>query len=57
MEIIRKKATRRNLPVDFELFCDILKECFFVKETEDIIRLKQREIKVLDESNLRWSME
>jgi len=28
-----------------------------VKETEDTIRMKQREIKVLDESNLRWSME
>ena len=28
-----------------------------MKETEELIRRKQREIKVLDESNLRWSME
>jgi len=57
MEIFRKKAIRRNSKVDFEVFHDILKECFFVKETEELIRRKQREIKVLDESNLRWSME
>jgi len=57
MEIFRKKAIRRNSKVDFEVFCDILKDCFFVKETEELIRRKQREIKVLDESNLRWSME
>jgi len=57
MEIFRKKSIRKNIPVDFELFIEILNECFFVKETEELIRRKQREIKVLDESNLRWSME
>jgi hypothetical protein len=35
----------------------LLKEVFFVKETEQLILMKQREIKVLDESNLTWSME
>jgi hypothetical protein len=40
-----------------EKFIDLIKEIFFVKETEEIILMKKREIKVLDESNLRWSME
>lgn len=39
------------------MFQDLLKELFFVKEVEQLILMKQREIKVLDESNLRWSME
>lgn len=40
-----------------EKFCDLIKEIFFVKETEETILMKKREIKVLDESNLRWSMD
>ena len=45
------------MPVKIEVFCDLLKEIFFVKETEETILMKKREIKVLDESNLRWSMD
>lgn len=52
MEVYRKIAIKQNQQVTFEVFCDILKELFFVKETEQRILLKQREIKVLDESNL-----
>lgn len=35
----------------------MLKELFFVKETEDTIIAKQKEIKILDESNLMWSVD
>ncbi len=41
----------------FDVFQDMLKEVFFVKETEDTIIEKQKEIKILDESNLAWSMD
>ena len=41
----------------FDVFQDMLKEIFFVKETEDTIIEKQKEIKILDESNLAWSMD
>jgi hypothetical protein len=34
-----------------------LKEIFYVKESEDEIELRRREIKILSESNLTWSME
>ena len=57
IEIYRKKVTKQNLPVELDKFCDLLKEIFFVKETEETILMKKREIKVLDESNLRWSMD
>jgi hypothetical protein len=57
IEIYRKLVTKKNLPVNMEMFCDLLKEIFFIKETEETILLKKREIKVLDESNLRWSMD
>ena len=43
--------------MELDKFCDLLKEIFFVKETEETILMKKREIKVLDESNLRWSMD
>jgi hypothetical protein len=35
----------------------MLKEIFFVKETEDTIIEKQKDIKILDESNLMWSVD
>ena len=35
----------------------MLKELFFVKEIEDTIIAKQKEIKILDESNLMWSVD
>lgn len=57
MEIFRKKSIKNAQKVFFDVFTDMLKEIFFVKETEETILLKQREIKVLDESNLAWSMD
>ena len=58
MEVFRKIAVKTNLKeIQFETFIEILKELFFVKETEQAILLTKREIKVLDESNLKWSME
>jgi len=57
MEVFRRISIKRNTKVNFDVFCDILKEIFFVKETEDSILLTQREIKILQESNLKWSME
>jgi hypothetical protein len=57
MEVYRKISIKHNLKVNFDVFQDLLKEVFFVKETEQLILMKQREIKVLDESNLTWSME
>lgn len=57
MEVYRKISIRENKNVNFEVFQDLLKEMFYVKETEQFILLKQREIKMLEESNLRWSME
>jgi hypothetical protein len=57
MEVFRKISVKNAKTVFFEVFIDMLKEIFFVKETEDIIIEKQREIKILDESNLAWSMD
>ena len=57
MEVFRKISIKVNKSVNFEVFQDLLKEMFYVKETEQFILLKQREIKMLEESNLRWSME
>ena len=58
MEVFRKIAIKNNHKVaNFETFCEILREIFFVKETEQAILMTKREIKVLDESNLKWSME
>lgn len=57
MEVFRKISIKENRSVNFEVFQDLLKEMFYVKETEQFILLKQREIKMLEESNLRWSME
>ena len=40
MEVYRKISIKNNLQVNFEVFCDLLKEVFFVKETEQTILLK-----------------
>ena len=58
IEVFRKKKLRAGAKhVDFELFQEILREIFFVKETEELITIKKREVKILTESNLTWSME
>lgn len=55
--MFRKKARRVGEAISFERFKDVLEEIFFVKDTEDRIVVKQKELKLLDESNLRWAME
>jgi len=57
MEVFRKISIKNAKQVFFDVFKDMLKELFFVKETEDTIIEKQKEIKILDESNLMWSMD
>lgn len=56
-EVFRQKSTRAGSKVNFGVFQDILKEIFYVKECEDEIELRKKEIKILDESSLIWSME
>ena len=57
MEVFRKISIKNAKQVYFDVFKDMLKEIFFVKETEDTIIEKQKEIKILDESNLMWSVD
>ena len=42
---------------DFDIFQEILKEIFYVKEMEEYMEKLQGQVKILDESNLRWSIE
>ena len=44
MEVFRKVVIKQNLTVNFEIFLEILKELFFVKETEHKIQIKQNEL-------------
>ena len=37
MEVFRKISTKNNLVVNYEVFLDLLREVFFVKETEQLI--------------------
>jgi hypothetical protein len=57
IEVYRQKSVRAGRKVDFQVFEDMLKEIFYVKESEDEIEMRRREIKILSESNLIWSME
>jgi len=57
MEVFRKISIKNNKTVTFDVFLDLLKEVFFVKYIEETIIAKQTEIKILDESNLMWSMD
>lgn len=56
-EVFRKKSIRTGNAVTFETFEDILKEIFYIKDTEERVMIKRKEIKMLEESNLKWSME
>ena len=56
-EVFRKRSIRTNNSVTFEKFQDILMEIFYIKDTEERILIKKKEIKLLEESNLQWSME
>ena len=56
-EVFRKKSIRTRHSVTFETFQDILKEIFYIKDTEERVMIKRKEIKMLEESNLKWSME
>lgn len=40
MEVYRKISIRENKNVDFEVFVDLIKEIFYVKETEQFILMK-----------------
>ena len=61
LEIFRIKAmradTRYGNKVDFDGFKDILQEIFYVLETQNEIKMRQKEIKILSESDLTWSMD
>ena len=56
-EVFRQKSLRSGHKVDFVVFQEILKEIFYVKESLDELELRRKEIKILSESNLTWSME
>ena len=62
---IQKDLDRSEVPagssekfaVSFPMFIDILCELFFVKDVEDKIMKKTKEIQILSQSALRWSLE
>ena len=61
VEIFRQKAVRAETKfkyrIDYEGFLDVLKEIFYVKQTKQEIFARQKEIKILGESNLTWSID
>ena len=56
-EVFRKKGVRAQKYVNFDTFQDILKEIFYIKDIEERILVKKKEIKLLSESNLSWSLD
>ena len=51
-EVFRRRSIKTHNSITFETFKDILKEIFFIKDTEQRILLKRKEIKMLGQSSL-----
>ena len=56
-EVFRQKAIRSGIPADIWVFQSCLKEIFYVKECEDTLDRKRKELKILNESTLNFNEE